>query len=57
MRTERWGPIAGPKQYRQYDGYITNYHIGLCKNPDAMCDANAWRKPNNNWEGYGCYSV
>lgn len=57
MRTERWGPIAGPKQYRQYDGYITNYHIGICKNPDAMCDAIAWRKPNNDWEGYGCYSV
>lgn len=39
MRTERWVPIAGAKQYRLYDGYVTNYHIGLCKNPDAMCDA------------------
>lgn len=39
MRTERRGPIAGAKQYRQYDGYITNCHIRLCKKPDAMCDA------------------
>ena len=84
MRTERWVPIAGAKQYRLYDGYVTNYHIGLCKNPDAMCDAiignlrttkeilnyaagfktgieiektYAWRKLNNDWEGYGSYSV
>lgn len=39
MVTETWVPITDARQYRLYDGYVTNCLIGMCKNPDAMCDA------------------
>lgn len=39
METETWVPIAEARQYRLYDGYVTNCLAGMCKNPDAMCDA------------------
>lgn len=39
METETWVPIAETRQYRLYDGYVTNCLAGMCKNPDAMCDA------------------
>ena len=39
MRTETWVQIRGVRQYRLNDGYVTNCLMGMCKNPDAMCDA------------------
>lgn len=39
MISETWVPISGARQYLLYDGYATNCLAGLCKNPDAMCDA------------------
>lgn len=39
MVTETWIPISDARQYLLYDGYATNCLIGMCKNPDAMCDA------------------
>lgn len=37
--TESWVQHTSARQYRLYDGYVTNCLIGMCKNPDAMCDA------------------
>lgn len=39
MVTETWVPISDARQYILCNGYATNCLLGMCKNPDAMCDA------------------